>query len=421
MTANTGTQLLPSNTDATMQELARLMAREADPLGAELAAFVLEEIPEYRDLDGDEIREITINSGQVNVGAIFSMLQYGIPPRTIRQPSGGVDFAHAMIHRGVDLAAILRTYRLGHDRLWDTWIAFVAERIDDPVLLAAVIRRSSALMFAYFDAVGEELAADYDVERERWLRSAAAVRDAAVEQVLAGRALDVEQAGLSMRHELRRHHVAFIVWSADERDPAAMAGRAERLAGEVAEALEASRPLVVRPSGTVLWGWASRFETFAQAGRPPSLDELTTDGLLVAVGGPGWGVDGFRESHAQAREAQRVARLAAAGPAVTSYRSAALASALCADVDAARRFARAELGDLDAGTDAAAGLRETLTAYLEEGNSPVARHGGSGCTRRRWSTGCARWRPCSGIRSQSGAPSWSSRCASVRCSARRTA
>ena len=110
------TQELPAQTDATMRELAGLIAPEADTLGEQLAAFVLEEVPAYRDVDSDEVRAVTITSGQVNVGAIFSILQFGIPPQSIGQPAGAVDFAHAMIHRGVDLATILRTYRLGQDR-----------------------------------------------------------------------------------------------------------------------------------------------------------------------------------------------------------------------------------------------------------------------------------------------------------------
>jgi DNA-binding PucR family transcriptional regulator len=357
-------------TDESMRELAGLLAQETDRLGAELAAFVLQEVPAYRELDSDEIRAVTVTSGRVNVGAILSMLQFGIRPETIRQPAGAVDFAHAMIHRGVDLATILRTYRLGHDRLWDTWIAFIAERLDDPAVLAAVTRRSSALMFAYFDAVGQDIAADYDVERERWLRSAAAVRDAAVEQILDGTATDAEQAGLTLRHELRRHHVAFIVWSADAVQAAALAGQAELVAGAVAGALDAGQPLVVRPSAAALWGWASRFEAV-----PGDLEQrlaaVGVDGLLVAVGSAGWGIEGFRESHAQAREAQRVARLAQTPAAVTTYRSVALASALCADAEVARRFSRSELGPLDATTVAAGRLRDTLTAYFEEGNSPV--------------------------------------------------
>ncbi len=361
---------MPAATDETMRGLAGLLAQETDRLGAELAAFVLQEVPAYRGLDSDEIRAVTVTSGRVNVGAILSMLQFGIPPETIRQPAGAVDFAHAMIHRGVDLATILRTYRLGHDRLWDTWIAFIAERIDDPTLLAAVTRRSSALMFAYFDAVGQDIAADYDVERERWLRSAAAVRDAAVEQILDGTATDPEQAGLILRYELRRHHVAFIVWSADAGQAAALAGHAELVAGAVAGALDAGQPLVVRPSAAALWGWGSRFDAV-----PGDLEQrlaaVGVDGLLVAVGSAGWGIEGFRESHAQAREAQRVARLAQAPAAVTTYRSVALASALCADTEVARRFSRSELGPLDAPTTTAARLRDTLTAYFEEGNSPV--------------------------------------------------
>ena len=361
-------ELQPDDVDRTMRELAGRIADQAGVLGEQLAAFVLEEVPAYRGLDSDEIRAVTVTSGRVNVGAIFSMLQYGIPPETIRQPAGAVDFAHAMIHRGVDLATILRTYRLGHDRLWDTWIAFIAEHIDDPQRLAAVTRRSSALMFGYFDAVGQDIAQDYDRERERWLRSAAAVRDAVVGQLLDGAPLDPDQAGLSLRHELRRHHVAFIVRSAAEETGAELADRAERVAGAVAAAVGAGQPLLVRPSAGALWGWASRFEAF-----PADLDELLAgsgeDGLLLAVGSPGWGVEGFRESHAQARDALRVARLVPAP--LTTYRAAGAASALSADPEVARRFARAELGPLDADSASAARLRETLAAYFAEGSSPL--------------------------------------------------
>ena len=56
---------------------------------------------------------------------------------------------------------------------------------------------------------------------------------------------------------------------------------------------------------------------------------------------------------------------------MTTYRSAGLASALCAEPEAARRFSRAELLGLDGDDPAAERLRQTLTAYLEEGNSPV--------------------------------------------------
>ena len=76
-----------------MRGLAGLLAQETDRLGAELAAFVLEEVPAYRDLDSDEIRAVAVTSGRVNVGPIRSMLQFGIPPQTIRQ------FAHIITLR----------------------------------------------------------------------------------------------------------------------------------------------------------------------------------------------------------------------------------------------------------------------------------------------------------------------------------
>ena len=51
-----------------MRGLAGLLAQETDRLGAELAAFVLQEVPAYRDLDSDEIRAVAVTSRRVNVG-----------------------------------------------------------------------------------------------------------------------------------------------------------------------------------------------------------------------------------------------------------------------------------------------------------------------------------------------------------------
>jgi DNA-binding PucR family transcriptional regulator len=83
-----------------------------------------------------------------------------------------------------------------------------------------------------------------------------------------------------------------------------------------------------------------------------------------AIGNSAPGATGFRESHLQARQALR----ASDGRLVT-FSQVALASTLLADPEAARRFATAELGELDGPGDALARLRDTLEAYLAEGAS----------------------------------------------------
>ena len=356
-----------------MRELAAQIAHEADALGAQLAEFVLEEVPAYRGLDRDEVREVTVVSGRVNVGAIFSMLQFGIPPETIRQPAGAVDFAHTMIHRGIDLATILRTYRLGHDRLWDTWIAFIAQRIDDPgaagggdaPIVGAHVRvlrrgrrRTSPPTTTSSASAG--CAVPPPCGMRRWSR------------LLAGADLDAEQAGLASAPRVappprRVHRLERGRPSRGRRLPVS----AELVAGAVAAALEAGPPLVVRPErdGALGVGVALRRRSCGP-GRAPGRSRRRGAARCRRLAGLG------------TRGVPRVACAGARGPAgrapggVTPPASRPTRRSpwrrRCAPTSTSRGGSRGRSsGALDAPTPSAARLRETLTAYFEEGNSPV--------------------------------------------------
>jgi DNA-binding PucR family transcriptional regulator len=92
--------------------------------------------------------------------------------------------------------------------------------------------------------------------------------------------------------------------------------------------------------------------------------------ILVAIGRPGHGLDGFRRSHAEALEAARVAALAGgAAAAVTRYERVELVSLLASDFPRARAFVAARLGPLAAATEPAARLRETVLAFLAANGS----------------------------------------------------
>lgn len=91
---------------------------------------------------------------------------------------------------------------------------------------------------------------------------------------------------------------------------------------------------------------------------------------------PGAGIDGFRASHDQARRARRVAELIGGpSPALTAYRDVALIDLLSRDLDAARAFVRAELGELAADDPATRRDRRTLLAVVAPNGGPgVAAH-----------------------------------------------
>jgi sugar diacid utilization regulator len=97
--------------------------------------------------------------------------------------------------------------------------------------------------------------------------------------------------------------------------------------------------------------------------------------LRVALGGPAYGREGFRATHLQARQAQRLAVVAGAeaGPA-TDYLDPGVraASLLCADLDHTRMLVQTALGPLARDDEGAARLRDTLRAFLSAGSSYTA-------------------------------------------------
>ena len=106
------------------------------------------------------------------------------------------------------------------------------------------------------------------------------------------------------------------------------------------------------------------------------LDDLRFDtqaapGVRIAIGEPGHGIAGFRQSHNEAVQARRVAELAGrpAGT-VTRYARVALAAIATADLDQARTFVRARAPRACAGDDdLTTRLTATLRTYLDEHSS----------------------------------------------------
>jgi DNA-binding PucR family transcriptional regulator len=106
------------------------------------------------------------------------------------------------------------------------------------------------------------------------------------------------------------------------------------------------------------------------AGGRKTLPEAA-DGLRVALGAPGHGVEGFCQSHLEAHRARRVAKLGRARAGCTPFDDVALDALATHDLGEARRFVEHELGPLASEDDAILRLRATLRVFLEEGSSFV--------------------------------------------------
>lgn len=356
--------------EQAVRRVGRALTAQVDEVAAEVASRVLDTMPELGAALDERIAEETRDSGVANVGAMAAMLAYGIPAGTIEPPHGAVEFARALIRRGIELPVLLRAYRVGHAALADIWVGLATRELaDDGRLLGAALRRSEAAMFDYLDRVCARLVEACAEEQERWTQTAVAARAQVAREVLGDGAADPDATGRALGYDLRRHHVALIVWRPfSEDDDLGGDPQLLRTATALAAHCGCVDPLLIPAGRGLLWAWIGSHA-------PLDVAQLTAaavpdGGIRVAAGASGHGPEGFRASHRQAERVVRVAAFARELPgAVVTYPSVALLSTLCADHEQARAFAALELGPLLAGD--ARELRETLRVFLDTGSSHV--------------------------------------------------
>ena len=318
------------------------------------------------------MRAATEANAIAHIGAMAALLRFGIPPQGIEAPAQATDFARRMVHRGVGLPTLLRCYHVGQAKLWSQWMDVAFADVHDPEELKALVTWSTDFVSTYLDAVRERVVIAYEDERAVWERGREAVREDTIRALLAAVPEDADDASRRLRHELRRHHVAMILRPVPDAGSGAgrrhrgepdggwrARGRGRRVAAAPARGAAADARGRRRGLGLGLGVRGAERRGARGRGRGRAAARLQRRDRRLRHG-----AEGFRESHLQARQALR----AADGASSTSP-SVALASALLADPEAARRFAAAELAALGADDEAAAGLRATLEAYLAEGAS----------------------------------------------------
>jgi DNA-binding PucR family transcriptional regulator len=353
-----------ASTRSAVRETAEELLPGTPELGRGMAEYISSGIPDLGEIDDDELRAELLASCEANIGQVLGMLAHGARVDDITVPHEALNFLRGNVRRGLPLAVILRSYRLGHAWLWETWSEVLQERVDDSGELVAGQDESSTFMFAYVDQISDALVDEFGTEREQMLRSAEQLRADTVRAIVGGDAVDPEAASRRLGYELRRHHVAMRVSSG-----ASEVEGLERSVGEAAAALGGGEPLVVA-SG------AARYDVWCGSFDPPATEALERyeppASVVIAFGKPGEGLPGFRTSFGEAKQAARIGALIGdSRSSVTSYARVELVSLLASDLPRARAFVASQLGPLAVTGGTAERLRETVLAFLASGGRPT--------------------------------------------------
>ena len=348
-----------------MQELASELLPRTPELARGMAEHLYAAIPELAAIEDDDLRAELLGSTEANIGQVLRLLAHGASTDDVVVPHEALEFLRGNVRRGIPLAALLRSYRLGHAWLWERWSQELQERVEDSGELAAGQDQSSAFMFAYVDKVSDVLVEEFGTERERMMRSAvaAACGDGARDPRRRTDRRGGRLAAARVRAPPSPHRAA-------DRSAGSEVRGLERAVDEAAAALGRGRP-------------ARRAVGRGALRCVVGIVRCSGDRSARALRAPGGGARGVRQAGRGDRRLPQLARRGAPGrahrvagprrgPAVTSYAKVELVTLLAGDLPRARAFVAGQLGPLASTDERAERLRDTVLAFLASGGSATS-------------------------------------------------
>jgi hypothetical protein len=354
----------PAESAVAGRGVAASLLGDVSGLADDMLKYLVERIPE---VGGDaELRGLTLGSCSSNLEAVLSMFRHGIDVAAAEAPVTALEHARAMAARGHSVDVMLRFYRLGHEYFTEKLSDSLTDWIEDPAVALRTFAELERFGFRYIDRISSLVAAEYVAELDRRQNQARAERDDVVRALLAGERVDSARAERVLSHRLTGRQVGFVCWAEDRGvDLDGFAKRVGRYLGD-------GHPLVVTDGPLAVWGWASttgdvKSSTMAAEFAGPA------ENVHIAVGSPHPGAAGFRASHLEAIRTRRVIELSGrAAPSITAFSDVALVDAISRDLETARAFVAAQLGDLARDGAKERGERAALLAVLDAQGSPTA-------------------------------------------------
>ena len=361
----------PSTADL-IAEFGHELRRDREDLSRQLLAALATRLPQLRA--GPELERLSEAAASASMDAQAATIEYGLDVEVVR-PSLALEYTRQLAWSGVEPSTISRAYYLSHQWLFDRAQEFTRRRCADPAQATEVLGGLGRVLFRFADALGGWLLAEFEAERAAIAQGSAAERAHLVDEILAGALPDVDSAERTLGYRLNRTHMGVRMWA----DVCVGTGRVSRVmlretATRISTLLGSQPPLLIQDGPALLSAWVPLPADSAPMAWDAAVERSVCDrsGVRAAVGNPGTGVDGFRETRRQADRAYVVATTGSnVSEQVVRYRDVGVVSLLAEDANAARRFVDEELGALARNDATSAVLRTTLLTFLRLGSRHV--------------------------------------------------
>lgn len=308
-------------------------------------------IEEHRRLVRAHARTITETAGASTLDDLDQLAE------------GATGFVRYCSRWGVPATTGIRILQRVFALSWRWWTEQVAKAVDDPQVRAYMTVRAGERLIEYLRGGSYLVAVIFETDQDARIWGGSWRRRQAVMEVLAGREpVNLGQLSLEVGHVFNAWQVGFIAWSDGDDIEAPQQAAVKAWVHDAAESV----PLLIQGDREVTWGWTSSIDwpewtTKALPAPPPN--------VKIAVGQPGFGVAGFRDTHAEAVRVRELGSQMKQGAQLLRHSELAPLMLLTVDADRLRRFVSCVLGALAGDSARAEYLRETVRCYLAEGDN----------------------------------------------------
>ncbi|MGW8811541.1 PucR family transcriptional regulator [Gordonia terrae] len=345
--------------EATVTQIRTIIGQNAVDWAVKLAADLARDDPVTRSLGlerGPNLAAAQRLGAEAGFLRILTYLYLG----EVAPPYLAADehrYIEDLIERRVTLSQLLTQVRHGHAHIADRLMSACRELV--PLgEQSGQLQLISRILFKYIDGLVTEAGPVFEQAERTWHASLFAVRANALHRVLQENATDLDELSTRLGYDLaHRYHVAIAVYAAAaEESDSDLADAAKQALTEAG----ATQTLII-PRGLVhLWAWGN-------STTPLNADAISEpNGLSMTVGQVSHGVDGFRRSHQQALETNRIEQLYR-GPTcpLRHFDDVHVLSLLLAEPNRAKTFVENVLGDLARNDPKTADLRLTVRSFYE--------------------------------------------------------
>ncbi|MFE6923004.1 PucR family transcriptional regulator [Nocardia sp. NPDC057663] len=264
--------------------------------------------------------------------------------------------ARDLVRRGLDETS-LDAYRTTYSVVWNRCMEVCFGLTDDPRQLRELLELASLSISTFIEDTIAAVTVQMKAEHADLVQGTNAERRATVSLLLEGAPIRLANAESRLGYRLTGPHTAAVLWA---RSPT-VSDQLEAAAELLVRVGGAGHRLTVVASAAALWLWLP-------VDTAPELEPVVrgldaAPDVQIAIGRPGSNLDGFRSSHLDALETQRMLARLTSHRRVARHQDVQLVAVLTSDPIRADEFVADTLGAL-AGTEPE--VIDTLTIYLEE-------------------------------------------------------